>query len=172
MNSIVSKNKNNTRVGETVNLTLNTSDNLAGVKTATALLKYPDDTVVSYNLTLSGTIFNLTLSGLTLIGDYDVNYTLNDSAQNSVNATDYFDVYTVNNISGSITDASGNARNDTYLFFRPNTRNELYNFLFRFFRLHQILQKLFLDFPTLLSRIQLSLFAFLNTNQDMECDFL
>ncbi|MEK6928387.1 MAG: helicase HerA-like domain-containing protein, partial [Nanoarchaeota archaeon] len=110
-----------------VNLTINATDTTSGPQSAYATIAYPNGTVTNFTMSKSGLTFNLTFN-LTVFGDYDVNYTLNDSAGNSVTASDYFESYLPRNVSGNVSDSAGKLRNYTFRFNRAGTNITMYNF--------------------------------------------
>ena len=128
--TLVSTSKTRTLRYENVNLSVNASDSLSGLQAAIASVLYPNGTVQNYSMSLLNGIFNLSIVNMSVVGDYDINYTINDSAGNILETTDYFEVYVPLpfNVVGNVTDALGNLKQETYTFFRPDTNITLYNF--------------------------------------------
>ncbi len=115
-----------------VTLRVNASDS-GGLGAGIASLFYANGTfLANYTMTLNVTAggFNLTLWNLSVVADYDVNYTLNDSAGNSRRVGDNFYVYRAlgGTVAGNVTDALGTVKNYTFVFRRPGTNITLLNF--------------------------------------------
>ncbi len=126
--TINSKNKTDVRQNNSAILNVNATDSLAGLSAGRAFVLFPNSTLANYTMSLSGNIFNLSLTNLSVVGDYDVNYSINDSAGNVVQTNDSFEVYIPLNVSGNTTDSQGNTRNYSFKFYKPGTSTLLYNF--------------------------------------------
>ena len=86
-------NKTNIEAGENVTLIVNASDAVGGLSVGIASVLSPNGSITNYTMTLNGNLFNLTIRNLTLLGDYDVNYTVNDSLGFTAKAKDMFEFY-------------------------------------------------------------------------------
>ena len=111
-----------------VNFTLNASDTLSGLQGAFIEIQMPNGTRINRTMTLAGNSFNATLAEFRALGDYDINFSANDSAGNILKTGESFEIYIPLNLSGNVSNAKGSLRNYTYKFFRPGTNLTLYNF--------------------------------------------
>ncbi|MEK7067192.1 MAG: hypothetical protein AAB950_00100, partial [Patescibacteria group bacterium] len=132
--TFVNASRQNVLAGTVANLSVSVRDVGVGLNGAFARVRYPNGSYLNFTMTSSTGIgaghgtFNLTIN-LTGAGDYDVNYTINDSLAHNVTFSDFFDGIAIPlNISGNVTDSAGNLQNYTYKFLRPDTNITLYNF--------------------------------------------
>ncbi|MEK6825613.1 MAG: helicase HerA-like domain-containing protein [Nanoarchaeota archaeon] len=130
----VNKTKQSGFVSRLINLTVSVNDTGVGVQGAKATIYYPNGSVANYTMSTSSGLgarqagFNLTLN-LTSAGDYDVNYTINDSLSHNLTVGDFFESIAIPlNLTGNITTADGALKNYTLTFNRPGTNVTLYNF--------------------------------------------
>jgi parallel beta-helix repeat protein len=129
--TIQAKVKRGARQNLDASLNMTCYDATTGLDSGLASIKYPDGSITNYTMTRSGIFngtFNLTIHSLTVLGVYDVNYTINDSAGNIVTDTDFFEVYIPLNLSGNTQNALNEPISITFGFMEPGTDRELYNF--------------------------------------------
>lgn len=121
----------NALVNRNVNLSIGMFDGISGLSNATATIYYPNGSVQTYNMSLNGNMFNLTLYNMQLVGDYNVSYSVSDKVGNIASDMGYFDVYDAPlNVAGTVKDIFGNLQyNVNYTFFRPGTNIVLFSIM-------------------------------------------
>jgi len=120
--------RNNIQLSTFINLTVNVTDNVE-VSSVTASVSYPNLTQVNVSLiSLGGSLYNYSGLNLTLVGEYIVNYTTNDTTGNQNSTTDWFEVQNNYFWNTKFVDYSGTGVSGVNItLLRPNQTTVLLN---------------------------------------------